>query len=110
MIRRPPRSTLFPYTTLFRSDLPAQNVREFIELARARPGALNYASPGSGTPHHMIMELFKLNTRIDVTHVPYRGSSQAVQDLIGRRVDAMMLPVHVAMPLVREIGRASCRE
>jgi tripartite-type tricarboxylate transporter receptor subunit TctC len=85
-----------------RTDLPAQEVRGFVELAKAQPGRLNYASPGSGTPHHMIMELFRLNTGIALTHVPYRGSAQAVQDLIGRRVEAMMLPVHVALPLVRD--------
>ncbi|HEY8612187.1 MAG TPA: tripartite tricarboxylate transporter substrate binding protein, partial [Roseomonas sp.] len=83
-------------------DSPAQDLRGFVELARARPGQLNYASPGNGTPHHMIMELFKLTNRLNITHVPYRGSSQAVQDLIGRRVDAMMLPVHVALPLARD--------
>jgi tripartite-type tricarboxylate transporter receptor subunit TctC len=85
-----------------RADLPVQDVRGFVELARARPDALNYASPGAGTPHHMIMELFKLNTGTRMTHVPYRGSGQAVQDLVGRRVDAMMLPVHVALPQARD--------
>jgi tripartite-type tricarboxylate transporter receptor subunit TctC len=85
-----------------RTDLQAQDVRGFVELAKAQPGRLNYASPGSGTPHHMIMELFRLNTGIELTHVPYRGSAQAVQDLIGKRVEAMMLPVHVALPLARD--------
>ena len=85
-----------------RSDLPAQDVRGFVELAKSRPGQMTYASPGSGTPHHMIMELFRLNTGITLTHVPYRGSAQAVQDVLGRRVDAMMLPVHVALPLARD--------
>ena len=85
-----------------RPDLPAQDVRGFVELARGAAQPLTYASPGSGTPHHMIMELFRLNTRIALTHVPYRGSAQAVQDLIGQRVDAMMLPVHVALPLARD--------
>jgi tripartite-type tricarboxylate transporter receptor subunit TctC len=85
-----------------RTDLPAQDVRGFVDLAKARPGQLNYASPGNGTPHHMIMELFRLNTGITLTHVPYRGSAQAVQDLIGKRVEAMMLPVHVALPLARD--------
>jgi tripartite-type tricarboxylate transporter receptor subunit TctC len=85
-----------------RSDLPAQDVRGFVDMVRARPDEMNYASPGSGTPHHMIMELFKLNTGIRITHVPYRGSAQALQDLVGRRVDAMMLPIHVAMPLARD--------
>ncbi|UFN47879.1 tripartite tricarboxylate transporter substrate binding protein [Roseomonas sp. OT10] len=83
-------------------DSPARDLRGFVELARAQPGALSYASPGSGTPHHMIMELFKLTNRLDLLHVPYRGSAQAVQDLIGRRVDAMMLPIHVALPLAKD--------
>jgi tripartite-type tricarboxylate transporter receptor subunit TctC len=85
-----------------RSDLPAQDVRGFVEMARAQPGRLNYASPGNGTPHHMIMEMFRLNTRIELTHVPYRGAAQAIQDLVGKRVEAMMLPVHVALPLARD--------
>ena len=84
-----------------RSDLPVKSVREFVTLAKSKPGALNYASPGNGTPHHMIMALFGLTTGIDINHVPYSGSAQAIQDLLGRRVDAMMLPVHVALPLMR---------
>lgn len=85
-----------------RTDLPAQDVRGFVEMAKAAPGRLNYATPGNGTPHHMIMELFRLNTGIELTHVPYRGAAQAIQDLVGRRVEAMMLPVHVALPLARD--------
>ena len=85
-----------------KTESPARDLRGFVEMARARPGALNYASPGNGTPHHMIMELFKVTNGLDIAHVPYRGASQAVQDLIGQRIDAMMLPVHVALPLARE--------
>ena len=85
-----------------RSDLTAQDVRGFVELAKGRPGEMTYASPGNGTPHHMIMELFRLNTGITLTHVPYRGTAQAVQDVLGKRIDAMMLPVHVALPLARD--------
>ena len=85
-----------------KTDSPIRDLRGFVEMARARPGQLNYASPGNGTPHHMIMELFKVTNGLDVAHVPYRGASQAVQDLIGQRIDAMMLPVHVALPLARE--------
>ena len=84
-----------------RSDLPATSVRDLVTLAKSRPGELNYASPGNGTPHHMIMALFGLTTGIEMNHVPYSGSSQAIQDLLGRHVDAMMLPVHVALPLMR---------
>ena len=82
-------------------DVPAQNVAEFVALARARPGALDYASPGNGTAQHMTMELFKLTAGIDLTHIPYRGTAPAVQDLLGRRLAAMMLPVPVALPFVR---------
>jgi tripartite-type tricarboxylate transporter receptor subunit TctC len=79
-------------------SVPAKSVAEFVALAKAQPGRLNYASPGNGTPHHLAMELFKLNFGIDVTHVPYKGSAGAVTDLLGGQVQAMFLPVHVALP------------
>lgn len=82
-------------------DVPARSVAELVALARARPGALDYASPGNGTAQHMTMELFKLTAGVDLTHIPYRGTAPAVQDLAGRRVAAMMLPVPVALPLMR---------
>lgn len=82
-------------------SVAAKSVAEFVALAKAQPGRLNYASPGSGTPHHLAMELFKLNFGIDVTHVPYKGTAGAVTDLLGGQVQAMFLPVHVALPQVR---------
>ncbi len=82
-------------------DVPARSVAEFVALARARPGALDYASPGNGTAQHMTMELFRLTTGITLNHVPYRATAPAVQDLIGRRLAVMMLPVPVALPLMR---------
>jgi tripartite-type tricarboxylate transporter receptor subunit TctC len=81
-------------------SLGAKNVKEFIALAKASPGKLNYASPGNGTPHHLAMELFKSKTGIDVVHVPYKGTAQALQDLLGGQVSVMFLPVHVALPQV----------
>jgi tripartite-type tricarboxylate transporter receptor subunit TctC len=83
------------------SSVPAKSVAEFVALAKAQPGRLNYASPGSGTPHHLAMELFKLNFGVDVTHVPYKGTAGAVTDLLGGQVQAMFLPVHVALPQAR---------
>ena len=74
---------------------------EFVARAKARPGALNYASPGSGTPYHMAMELLKNQAHIFVTHIPYRGTAQAVTDLLGGQVDVMFLPIHVALQHVR---------
>jgi tripartite-type tricarboxylate transporter receptor subunit TctC len=79
-------------------SVAAKSVAEFVALAKAQPGRLNYASPGNGTPHHLAMELFKLNFGIDVTHVPYKGTAGAVTDLLGGQVQTMFLPVHVALP------------
>jgi tripartite-type tricarboxylate transporter receptor subunit TctC len=63
--------------------------------------AANYASPGVGTPHHLSMELFKNTAKVFLTHIPYRGTGPAVTDMIGGQVDAMFLPIHVALPQVR---------
>jgi len=79
-------------------SVPAKSVAEFVALAKSQPGRLNYASPGSGTPHHLAMELFKLSFDINVMHVPYKGTAGAVTDLLGGQVQAMFLPVHVALP------------
>jgi tripartite-type tricarboxylate transporter receptor subunit TctC len=74
---------------------------ELVAAAKARPGKLNYASPGVGTPHHMSMELFKQTAGVYLTHIPYRGTAQAVTDVLGGQVDAMFLPIHVALPHVK---------
>jgi tripartite-type tricarboxylate transporter receptor subunit TctC len=79
-------------------SLTIKSVSEFVAYAKANPGKLNYASPGNGTPHHLAMELFKTKAGIDVVHVPYKGTAQAVQDLLGGQVGVMFLPVHVALP------------
>lgn len=74
---------------------------DLVQAAKARPGKLNYASPGVGTPHHMSMELLKQTAGVYLTHIPYRGTAQAVTDLLGGQVDAMFLPIHVALPHVK---------
>ncbi len=74
---------------------------DLVAAAKARPGRVNYASPGVGTPHHLSMELFKSTAGIFVTHIPYRGTGPALTDLLGGQVDAMFLPIHVALPHVR---------
>jgi len=70
-------------------SVPATNVAELIRLAKSRPGKLNYASSGNGTPYHMAGELFKYMAGVDIVHVPYKGSSGARTDLIGGQVDMM---------------------
>jgi tripartite-type tricarboxylate transporter receptor subunit TctC len=75
--------------------------QELLERARAKPGALNYGSPGAGTPHHLAMELLKEQTKTDMTHVAYRGTGPAVTDLLGGTIDIMFLPIHVALQHVK---------
>ncbi|TFZ00517.1 tripartite tricarboxylate transporter substrate binding protein [Ramlibacter henchirensis] len=74
---------------------------DLVQAAKAKPGAINYASPGVGTPHHLSMELFKATSGISVTHVPYRGTAGAVTDVLGGQVELMFLPIHVALPHVK---------
>lgn len=70
-------------------SVPANNVRELLKLAKERPGKLNYASSGTGTPYHMAGELFKSMSGVYLVHIPYRGSSGARTDLLGGQVDLM---------------------
>jgi tripartite-type tricarboxylate transporter receptor subunit TctC len=70
-------------------SLPVKNVGELIALAKSRPGRINYASSGNGTPYHMAGELFKHMAGVDMTHVPYKGSSGARTDIVGGQVEVM---------------------
>jgi tripartite-type tricarboxylate transporter receptor subunit TctC len=74
---------------------------ELLARARARPGSLNYASPGNGTPHHMAMELLKNQAKVFITHIPYRGTGPALTDILGGQVEVMFLPIHVALQHVK---------
>lgn len=78
-----------------------QSLNELISRAKAKPGALNYGSPGAGTPHHLAMELLKNRTKVFVTHISYRGTAPAVTDLLGGQIDVMFLPIHVALQHVK---------
>ncbi len=78
-----------------------QNAADLVAAVRKAPGRLNYGSPGVGTPHHLAMELFKSTAGVFVTHIPYRGTGPAVTDLLGGQIDAMFLPIHVALPHVK---------
>src|SRR5207244_12709216 len=77
---------------------PANDLGEAIALIRAHPGRYNFASPGSGTPHHVGMELIKLRLGLAATHVPYKGFAGAMQDLIGGQVHMMFTLVHSSIP------------
>jgi tripartite-type tricarboxylate transporter receptor subunit TctC len=69
--------------------VPVTDLKGLLEYVRANPGKLNYASAGNGTSHHLAGELFKLQTRTFITHIPYRGAGPALQDLVAGQVDLM---------------------
>src|SRR3984957_9463872 len=90
-------------------SVPAKTLKEFIALAKAKPGTLNYASSGTGSQYHLAGELFKTMSGIDIVHVPYKGSSGARNDIIGGQVQMMFdtLPTmkpNVDAGLVRALG------
>jgi tripartite-type tricarboxylate transporter receptor subunit TctC len=90
-------------------SVPANNLAELLQLAKAKPKELNYASSGNGTPYHMAGELFKAMAGVDIVHVPYKGSSGARTDVLGGQVHMMFDAVptmsdHVRSGKVKAFG------
>ena len=117
-----PLTDLVPVTLVARGSfvlvVPAANgtrsMADLVAAAAAAPGRLTYASPGVATPHHLAPALWQQGAGVTLLHVPYKGTAGAVTDLLGGRVDCMLLPVNVALPHVRAgrllaIGAASPR-
>ncbi len=84
---------LVPNVLIVHPSLPARTVKQFIALARARPGEMSYGTSGVGAPSHMAAELFRLQTGIQYVHVPYKGSALAVIDVLGGHI-------HLSFPTV----------
>ena len=82
-------------------SIPARTVKEFIALARARPGALTFASAGNGAPHHLAMEMLKSAARVDMTHVPYKGAGQFVPALVSGEVASVIGAINSLLPHVK---------
>jgi tripartite-type tricarboxylate transporter receptor subunit TctC len=82
-------------------SVPANSLAQLIALAKVRPGTLNYASSGPGTPYHMAGELFKVMAGLDIVHVPYKGSSGARSDILGGQVQIMFDAIPTMAPHVR---------
>jgi len=82
-------------------QVPAKSMREFIDLVKKQPGKLYYSSPGNGGPQHLAMELLKLDTQIDIVHVPYKGAGGAIADLVGGHVQAMVSALQTVAPHVQ---------
>jgi tripartite-type tricarboxylate transporter receptor subunit TctC len=81
--------------------LPVKTLDELVARAKANPGKYSYSSPGNGTPQHLAVELLKQRLGVDFLHVPYKGASQALTDLLGGQVQLAVLPVHTALPLAK---------
>jgi tripartite-type tricarboxylate transporter receptor subunit TctC len=81
---------LVPLVIVAHPSFPANTLAELVELARKDPGTYSYASAGPGTAQHLSMELFKLRAKLDIVHVPYKGSGPAMADLLGGHVKLMM--------------------
>jgi len=93
-----------PSLLVVHPSLPAKHVKELVALARAQPGALNYASGGAGTSTHMMMELLKLHTGANIVHVPYKGTGPALVDQIAGIIEVAFSTVIAAKPYV-DAGR-----
>ena len=94
------RLLVMPSILAVNNDVPAKSVAELIALAKARPGQLSFASPGTGTPQHIGGEVFKRLAGIDIVHVPYRGAN--FTDVIGGRVTMTFQNAGAILPIVRE--------
>ena len=91
-----------PNLLVVHPSVPAASVKELIAYARANPGKLQYASPGIGTPQHLAAELFKSQSQVQMTHIPYKGSGQSISDLVGGVVQLNFDQISVVTPFVRE--------
>ncbi len=89
-----------PFVLVVHPSLPVKNVKDLIAMAKARPGQLLYASTGNGGSPHLAMELFKLQAKIDIGHIPYKGTPPAVTDLIAGQVSMMFANTLSVLPYV----------
>jgi tripartite-type tricarboxylate transporter receptor subunit TctC len=104
----------FPNILIVHPSVPAKDVREFLALAKAKPGEINFGSAGMGTSTHMIGEAFMQASGIKLTHVPYKGSAQAMNDLLGGQIQSMFdnLPAtiqHVKTGALRALAVTSAK-
>lgn len=90
-----------PHVLVINPAVPAKTVQEFIALAKASPGKLNYGSGGNGTNTHLGGELFKSAAAINLVHVPYKGAGQVLQDLMGGQVQALVTSLPTALPHIK---------
>lgn len=90
-----------PLVVVVNPNLPVKNFADLVNLAKTKPGGLNYASSGNGQSTHLAVELFKAQAKVNMTHVPYKGSAPALNDVAAGQADVMFDTTISAMPLVR---------
>jgi tripartite-type tricarboxylate transporter receptor subunit TctC len=91
-----------PFVMVVPAALPVRTVKEFIDLARSSPNKLTFGSVGSGTPQHLGGELFKLHAKVDLIHVPFRGATAVIPDLLAGRIDMFIGAINSLLPLIKE--------
>jgi tripartite-type tricarboxylate transporter receptor subunit TctC len=100
------RTAMQPLALLVTPKLPVQNLKQFVDYAKARPGQVNYGSAGNGGISHLVPEMFKTATGIFMVHIPYRGSAPAFTDLMGGQVQFMAESIPAGRQ--RTTSRARC--
>jgi tripartite-type tricarboxylate transporter receptor subunit TctC len=90
-----------PNVVVVHPGVAAKSIRDLLELARAKPGAMNYGSGGVGTASHLATEMLKLMAQVDLVHVPYKGLGPALTDLIGGRVQVIISTMASALPHIK---------
>jgi tripartite-type tricarboxylate transporter receptor subunit TctC len=91
-----------PLVIVVNPDQPVRDLAGLVEMAKARPGAVTYASAGVGSPHHLAMALLAHMTGVQMTHVPYRGTAPALTDVVAGRITAMATPYGTALPMIQD--------
>ncbi len=91
-----------PFAMVVPASLPVKTVQEFITLAKKSPNKLTFGSVGVGTPQHLAGELFKLDAGVDLIHVPFRGATAVLPDLVAGRIDMFIGAINSLLPLIRE--------
>ena len=90
-----------PQVLVVHPSVPVKTVKELIALAKAKPGQLNFASPGTGTTGHLGLEMFKMMARVDMVHIPYKGAGPAVADLLGGQIGVAVVSVSSAQTNIK---------
>ena len=103
-----------PQVLVVHPSVPVKTVKELIALAKAKPGQLNFASPGTGTTGHLGLEMFKMMAKVDMVHIPYKGAGPAVADLLGGQIGVAVVSVSSAQTNIkagrlRALGVTSAR-